>query len=43
MKLCTIGIAMLGDEREFLHPQLIPKCIENLEKTAKIIRDKISY
>ncbi|RLF36656.1 MAG: fucose isomerase [Thermoplasmata archaeon] len=43
MKLSAIGIAMLGDERKFLHPQLIPKCVENLEKTAKIIRDKVSY
>ena len=43
MRLSTIGIAMLGDERKFLHPQLIPKCMRQLEKVTEIIRDRITY
>lgn len=42
MKLSPIGVAMLGDEREFLHSELIPKCEENLEKVVKIIRNRLS-
>lgn len=42
MKLSPIGVAMLGDEREFLHPLLIPKCEENLRKVVDIIEKRIS-
>ena len=42
MKLSPIGVAMLGDEREFLHPHLIPKCEENLKKVTEIIKKRIS-
>jgi len=42
MKLSKIGVAMLGDEREFLHPLLIPKCEENLRKVVDIIKRRIS-
>ncbi|RLG08199.1 MAG: hypothetical protein DRN68_04155, partial [Thaumarchaeota archaeon] len=42
MKLSRIGVAMLGDEREFLHPLLIPKCEENLRKVVGIIKRRIS-
>ena len=42
MKLSRIGVAMLGDEREFLHPLLIPKCEENLRKVVDIIKRRIS-
>jgi len=42
MKLVPIGMAMLGDEREFQPPQLILKCKENLEMVAEVIRKRIS-
>ena len=42
MKLSPIVVAMLGDEREFLHPLLIPKCEENLKKVVDIIEKRIS-
>ncbi|MEN2974574.1 MAG: fucose isomerase [Candidatus Caldarchaeales archaeon] len=42
MKLYPIGIAMLGDEREFLHSELLPKCEENLSKVVNILNKKLS-
>ena len=42
MKLVPIGMAMLGDERKFLHPQLIPQCEENLKMVAEIVEKRIS-
>jgi len=42
MRLVPIGMAMLGDEREFLHHELIPKCEENLGRVADIVRRRLS-
>ncbi|MCX8187481.1 MAG: L-fucose/L-arabinose isomerase family protein [Nitrososphaeria archaeon] len=42
MKLSPIGVAMIGDEREFLHAQLIPKCEEQLRKVVNILQKRLS-
>ena len=44
MKLATIGIAMLGDERRSVMERLEPKCREQMERLAQIIRrEKCKY
>ncbi len=43
MKLATVGVAMLGDERRPVMERLEPKCREQMERLAQIIREKCKY
>jgi len=43
MKLSTIGIAMLGDERIPVMVRLENECIKRMKRLAEIIRDRVKY
>ncbi len=43
MKLSTIGIAMLGDERRSVMERLESRCMEQMHRLAEIIREKVKY
>jgi L-fucose isomerase len=43
MKLSTIGIAMLGDERRSVMERLEGECIKRMKRLAEIIKTKVKY
>ena len=43
VKSCTVGIAMLGDERESVMAELTPRCMEVVKNAAEIMRKKVRY
>ncbi|RLG85799.1 MAG: fucose isomerase [Thermoprotei archaeon] len=43
MKLVPIGIAMLGDERRSVMERLEPRCMEQIHKLEKLIKDRVKY
>ena len=43
MKLCPIGIAMLGDERKFVMEQLEPRCKQQIETFVKNLKNRVEY
>jgi len=43
MKTSTVGMAILGDEREPVMKEVTPGCMEVLERAAEIIRRNVRY
>ncbi len=43
MKSSTVGIAMLGDERDPVMAEVTPKCMEVIKRAAEIIRKNVRY
>jgi len=43
MKLSTIGIAMLGDERRSVMERLEGECIKRMKRLTEIIKTKVKY